>query len=75
MCKRLVPTPDGLALVFDRELLEATGIDAETALEVSTQGDVIVVSRVRDGTRLDDLQRSMEKADARYAGVFRRLVD
>ena len=41
MTKRLTRTGNSLALVLDRPLLEATNIDAETDLEISTDGDVI----------------------------------
>ncbi len=45
--KTLTRTGISLALVIERSILEATGIDADTKLEVSTDGDVIVVSPVR----------------------------
>ena len=74
MEKRLVRAGDSLALVLDRELLEAPGIDASTSLEVSTDGEVIVISPVRSGKRTDRLWRAMERAHGRYAGVFERLA-
>ena len=43
MKKKLTRTGNSLALVLDRELLEATGIDVSTSLEVSTDGEVIVI--------------------------------
>jgi antitoxin component of MazEF toxin-antitoxin module len=75
MRKRLTRTGNSLALVFDRELLEQTGITAESTLEISTNGDVIVISPVRPRTRAKKLRRAMELADARYAGVFRKLAE
>jgi antitoxin MazE len=74
MGKKLTKTGNSLALVFDRELLERTGISADTVLDVSTDGDVIVVSPQRSKTRADKLRKAMAKADDRYAGVFRRLA-
>jgi antitoxin component of MazEF toxin-antitoxin module len=43
MIKTLTRTGNSLALVIDKSLLEATGIAADTPLEVSTDGDVIVI--------------------------------
>ena len=63
-----------LALVFDPDLLEATGIDAETPLEISTDGDVIVISPQRSVTRDEKLRKTADGMHERYAGVFRRLA-
>lgn len=75
MVKRLTKTGNSLALVLDRPLLEATGIDADTVLEVSTNGDVIVISPRRDAARAEKLRRGVERIHARFAGAFRRLAE
>jgi antitoxin MazE len=75
MTKKLTRTGNSLALVLDRALLEATGIDSATPLEVSTDGDVIVISPVRSRTRTDRLRRIMAQAHQRYSGTFRRLSE
>ncbi len=75
MQKKLTKTGNSLALVLDRGLLERTGIDADTTLEVSTDGEVIVISPVRGAKRTAKLKRVMEKAHARYAGAFKRLAE
>jgi antitoxin component of MazEF toxin-antitoxin module len=75
MQKRLVKTGNSLALVLDRELLHKTGITAQTKLEVSTDGDLIVISPLREGRRGEKLRRVMARADATYGGVFRRLAE
>jgi antitoxin component of MazEF toxin-antitoxin module len=75
MTKKLTRTGNSLALVLDRQLLKATGIDATTRLEVSTDGDVIVVSPVRSARRTERLRKVMERAHGRYGGTFRRLAE
>lgn len=75
MRKHLTKTGNSLALVLDRPLLEATGIDAETPVEVSTNGDVIVVTPVRAKKRALKLRVALEEINARYAGVFKRLAE
>ncbi|HVV49207.1 MAG TPA: AbrB/MazE/SpoVT family DNA-binding domain-containing protein [Polyangia bacterium] len=74
MEKRLTKTGNSLALVLDRELLDRTGISAGTVLDVSTDGDVIVVTPKRGKGRTEKLRQAMARADERYAGVFRRLA-
>jgi antitoxin component of MazEF toxin-antitoxin module len=75
MRKRLTRTGNSLALVLDRPLLEATGIDAKTTVEVSTNGDVILVAPVRGKKRAAKLASALEDINARYAGVFKRLAE
>lgn len=75
MVKHLTKTGNSLALVLDRPLLEATRIDADTPLEISTDGDVIVITPVRDAQRMEKLEAAVEKIHRRYAGVFRRLAE
>lgn len=75
MVKRLTRTGNSLAIVLDRPLLEATRIDADTPLEVSTNGDVIVISPLRDKKRAARFKAAVEKVNRRYAGVFRRLAE
>jgi antitoxin component of MazEF toxin-antitoxin module len=64
-----------LALVLDQALLKATGITASTTLDISTDGDVIVITPVRPRRRAAKLASALETINARYAGVFKRLAE
>lgn len=75
MVKTLTKTGNSLALVLDRPLLEATRIDADTPLEISTDGDVIIISPVRDARRGSKFRAGVEAIHERYAGVFRHLAE
>jgi antitoxin MazE len=75
MTKTLIRTGDSLALVLDKPILEATGIDAETPLEVSTDGDVIVISPVRSKKRTAKLKQILDDLDREHAGAFRCLSE
>lgn len=75
MTKTLTRTGNSLALVLDKPILEATGIDAETPLEVSTDGDVIVISPVRSKKRTAKLKQILDDLDREHAGAFRRLSE
>ena len=75
MRKKLTRTGNSLALVLDKQLLDRVGIDADTPIEVSTNGQVIVVSPVRDHRRTGKLKKIVTQAHKRYGGVFRRLAE
>ena len=74
MMKKLTKTGNSLALVLDKPLLDRARIDANTPLEVSTDGDVILISPVRDKRRSAKLKKIVEEAHRKYGGVFGRLA-
>ncbi len=75
MIKTLTRTGNSLALVIDKALLEATGITADSPLEVSTDGDVIVISPVRSKKRTARIRAILEDLDREHAGAFKRLAE
>ncbi len=75
MVKKLTKTGNSLALVLDKPLLQQLGIDEDTELEISTNGDVLVVTPVRDRSRERKFRKSVEKINRRYAGLFKRLSE
>ena len=75
MKKRLSRSGDSVAIVLDKPLLEAVGIDAGSEVDVSTIGDVIVITPVRDSERRRKREKSLDELDVEYAGVFRRLAE
>jgi antitoxin component of MazEF toxin-antitoxin module len=75
MPKKLTRTGNSLALVLDRPILEATGIHEDTPLEISTDGDVIVVSPVRSKRRTSKLKKILDELHKEHAGAFRRLAE
>ncbi len=75
MIKKLTKTGNSLALVLDKALLEEVGIDAETPIEVSTDGRVIVLSPRPEKRRAARIRSIVERLDGRFAGVFRRLAE
>lgn len=75
MPKRLTKTGNSFALVLDRPLLERANIDANTLLDVTTDGHVIVIAPARRRARTAKLAKIMEEADRRYGRTFKRLAE
>jgi antitoxin component of MazEF toxin-antitoxin module len=75
MKKKLTRTGNSVALVLDRPLLEQLGMDEGSEVEVSSNGDVIVVTPVRGKDREARLRDAADKINSRYAGLFRRLSE
>lgn len=74
MIKNLTRTGNSVALVLDKQLLEAANLDPADPVEVSTDGRVIVISPVRSKRETDKFERGKELMRARFAGAFRRLA-
>lgn len=75
MRKRLTKSGNSVALVLDRRLLEAARVDPDGEVEVSTNGDCILISPIRDRKRTAKLEALSGKINAKYAGVFKRLAE
>lgn len=73
MIKKLTRTGNSVALVLDKPLLDQLGLDETSEVEVSTNGEILVITPVRDAARDEKFRKSAEKIAAKYAGVFRRL--
>jgi antitoxin component of MazEF toxin-antitoxin module len=75
MKKRLTRTGNSVAIVLDKAVLDAVGVDAGSEVELSTNGDVIVITPVRESRRRRKLEKILDELDEQYAGVFRRLAE
>jgi antitoxin MazE len=75
MRKKLTRTGNSVALVLDKPILEQLGVDENSEVEVSTNGDVVVITPIRDDARRRKLNAILEELDEEYGGVFRRLAE
>jgi antitoxin component of MazEF toxin-antitoxin module len=75
MVKKLTKHGNSLALVIDRAILELLKISSETPLEVSTDGQVLVIAPVRDETHQRKFKGALEKANQKYGRVLKRLAE
>ncbi len=63
----------GPTLVLDAEILEQAGIRQGDEVEVSADGNGIVVTPAGQAARDAEFRASAEKITAKYAGLFERL--
>jgi len=74
MLKRLTRHGNSLALVLDKGVIELLNIDAETLLEISTDGSLLLIAPVRDEKRRRKFNDALEKTNARYGRALKRLA-
>ena len=75
MIKRLSRHGNSLALVIDRSVLDLLKIDADTPLEISTDGQALVVSPVRHPERRKQFEEALHKTNRKYGRMLRRLAE
>ncbi len=75
MIKKLTRTGNSIALVLDKPLLEELGLDENAEVEVSTNGQVIVITPKRSSARDRKFRKAVERVNSKYAGLFKRLSE
>ena len=75
MIKKLTRTGNSIAIVLDKPLLEELGLDESSEVEISTNGQVIVITPKRDSARDRKFRKAVDKVNRKYAGLFKRLSE
>ncbi|HUW60150.1 MAG TPA: AbrB/MazE/SpoVT family DNA-binding domain-containing protein [Candidatus Bathyarchaeia archaeon] len=73
--KKLTKHGNSLALVIERPILDLLKIDAATPLEVSTDGDVLIVRPHRKRRENKKIKDALEWVNDHYGNALRRLAD
>jgi len=72
MRKKLSAIGNSLGVVIEKPILELLQITRETELELTTDGDRLIISPVRKG-RKQRLKQAMDEVLADHAETFRKL--
>ena len=75
MIKTLTKHGNSLALVIEKPVLDLLGADAETPFDVTTDGQVLILSPIKDRSRAEMFQATLEKVNARYPKALKRLAE
>jgi antitoxin MazE len=75
MIKKLTRHGNSLALVLERGVLDILNIDAETPLDISTDGEVLIISPIRDEKRRKKFEDGVRKTNRKYGRALKRLAD
>jgi antitoxin component of MazEF toxin-antitoxin module len=75
MVKRLTKHGNSMALVIDRAVLDLLKIDIDTPLDISTDGQVLVISPVHDIDRRKRFEKALESTNQKYGRALKRLAE
>ena len=75
MIKTLTKHGNSLALVIDRAVLALLDIEADTPLDISTDGEALIVSPVRNEARRKRFGTSLKKVNRKHGRALKRLAE
>ncbi len=75
MVRKLVRHGDGYAVVIDKPIMELLKIDADTPIEMSTDGERIVITPQNGQAEKNDFRKDLEDFGDKYANMLKRLAD
>jgi antitoxin MazE len=75
MIKTLTRHGNSLSLIIDRAVLELLKIEADTPLDITTDGQVLIITPVRDEARQAQFQQALQSVNRRHARVLKRLAE
>lgn len=73
MIKMLSKHKDGWAVVIDKPILDQLEIDADTPLELTTEGRTLIITPVNASNRSKQLKAALEKTNNKYGRILKRL--
>jgi len=73
MQKKLSVVGNSLGLILDKPVLEPRSIDKDTPLDVSTDGDVLIIRPLRNA-RSERIRAVAHRVAKRHTSAFRKLA-
>ena len=74
MIKKLTKHGNSLALVLDRRVLDLLEIDADTPLNIKTDGKCLIVTPAQTPAIQKKSRRALEEENRRYRKMLKRLA-
>jgi antitoxin MazE len=75
MVKRLQTVGNSSGVIIDKPILELLRITSETELDISTDGERLIITPLRsEATRKRKLARAQERTVAAHERTFRKLA-
>ena len=74
MVKSLTKHGNSLALLIDKPILDLLKIDADTRLEVRTNGKDLILSPIRDQLEDAEFEATLRSVNDQFADVLRNLA-
>lgn len=75
MVKTLTKHGNSYALVIDKPVMELLNITPETPLEITTDGQTLVLSPVHDSSRERKFKKALQETNRKFGRALRKLAE
>ena len=75
MEKTLIKHGNSLAIVIDKPVLDLLQITADTKIELTTNGDAIMLTPIRDKKRQARLHAALQKINDQFGDDLKKLAE
>lgn len=75
MVKSLTKHGNSLALLIEKPILELLGADADTSFDVTTDGQALVLTPVKDPKRRSRFGSALKRVNQKYAKTLKKLSE
>ena len=75
MLKTLTKHGNSLAIVIEKPILDLLGVEADTPFDVTTDGQVLVLTPVKDVSRQTAFKTALDKINQKYANALKKLAE
>lgn len=75
MVKNLVKHGNSYALVIDKPIMEMLQMTPDTDLELTTNGDKLIISPLRPSSRQAKLNQILDKVNRDFGPALKKLAD
>ena len=75
MVKKLIKHGNSAALILDKALLEILHVNMDTSLEITTNGQNIIISPATDEKNEKDLLSALERVNKAHSKTLAKLAE
>ncbi len=75
MIKQLTKHGNSWAVVIDRPVMDLLKIEPETPLEITTDGQVLTITPVRDNSRQKKFEAALSKTNRKFGRALKKLAE
>lgn len=75
MVKNLIKHGNSYALVIDKPIMELLHVTPDTDLELTTNGDKLIISPVRAGNKQEKLDKILNEINRDFGPALKKLAE
>lgn len=75
MVKKFTKHNNKLSFIINKPVLDLLNINPDTPLEITTDGQLLLISPVKDDKQKSSFKRALEKTNRKFGSALKRLAN